>query len=314
MITIKGVSKSFGGIRAVRDVSFEVGKGEVVGLLGANGAGKSTTIRMITGFVPPDQGAIAINGHDTLDESAAARRQTGYLPESAPAYAEMPVRDYLDYRARLYSVARRNRRSAVDEALNRCDLTDVGGRRVGQLSRGYRQRVGLAAAILHEPPVLILDEPTSALDPRQIRQIRQLIRQLATERAVLVSSHILPEVEQTCDRIIVMARGQVRLNARPKDLMARHMAAAPMVAQIHGDARAAQKAVAALPGVTSVLPSRAPDSTWSTLTIQGASTDGSLERSLATALAPFGLRELRRQTPSLERIFLDLIESEGESA
>jgi ABC-2 type transport system ATP-binding protein len=312
MIKVQSVSKSFGGIRAVRDVSFEVGRGEVVGLLGANGAGKSTTIRMVTGFVPPDSGAIAINGHDTLDSSSQARKEIGYLPESAPAYAEMTTRDYLDYRGRLYGMSRRTRRAAIADSIAKCDLGDVAGRRVGHLSRGYRQRVGLAAAILHGPPVLVLDEPTSALDPRQIRQIRQLIRDLAAARAVLVSSHILPEVEQTCDRIIVMARGRVRLDARPRELLNRHSAAAPLVAQIKGDTSVVNQTLEAIPGVTGVEQMPPADPPWHSYMIKGS---GPLEEAIApaTTRAGLGLRDLRRQAPSLERIFLDLIESEDPS-
>jgi ABC-2 type transport system ATP-binding protein len=264
---------------------------------------------MVTGFVPPDSGAIAINGHDTLDASALARREIGYLPESAPAYAEMTTRDYLDYRGRLYRMPRKARREAMADSIAKCDLGDVAGRRVGHLSRGYRQRVGLAAAILHGPPVLVLDEPTSALDPRQIRQIRQLMRDLAAARAVLVSSHILPEVEQTCDRIIVMARGRVRLDARPQELLARHTAAAPLVAQLKGEASVVNQMLKAVSGVTGVEQVSPADPPWHSYVIYG---NGSLEEAIAAAAARagLGLRELRRQAPSLERIFLDLIESD----
>src|SRR5712671_529060 len=183
MIRVGSISKAFGRVQAVRRVSFEVPRGQVVGLLGANGAGKTTTIRMVTGFLPPDEGVITVEGFDTVRQSEQARRSLGYLPEAAPAYAEMAVEDYLDFRARLYSMRRAARKAGVERALGQCDLGSVRRRRVGQLSRGYRQRVGLAAAILHDPPVLVLDEPTSALDPRQIRHIRGLIRELAREKA-----------------------------------------------------------------------------------------------------------------------------------
>lgn len=312
MIQVQGVSKSFGGIRAVRDVSFDVARGEVVGLLGANGAGKSTTIRMVTGFVPADSGSISINGFDTLDAAMAARRQVGYLPESAPSYAEMTTRDYLDFRGRLYGMARTVRKAAIDQSLSRCDLAEVAARRVGQLSRGYRQRVGLAAAIMHDPAVLVLDEPTSALDPRQIRQVRTLVRQLAKDKAVLVSSHILPEVEQTCDRIIVMARGRVRLNAKPRELLAKHRATAPIVVQVKGDAIVAQRAFAGIQGVSAVEPGVSIGE-WHTFTIRGS---GAIEEAIGAAAirADLGLRELSRAAPSLERIFLELIESEDEQS
>jgi len=312
MIQVIGVSKSFGGIRAVRDVSFDVVRGEVVGLLGANGAGKSTTIRMVTGFVPADQGTISINGFDTMEAASKARRQVGYLPESAPAYAEMTTRDYLDFRGRLHGMGRGARRTAIESTLDRCDLRDVARRRVGQLSRGYRQRVGLAAAILSDPPALVLDEPTSALDPKQIRQVRNLIRELAKTRAVLVSSHILPEVEQTCDRIVIMARGKVRLNAKPQDLMARHRAIAPLVVQLKGDPAAAKRVVSGAVGVTSVELLPSSDPAWSSLLIRGTGSGGVLEEAVAAAATSAGLaiRELARQAPSLERIFLELIESD----
>jgi ABC-2 type transport system ATP-binding protein len=310
MIQVQGVSKSFGGIRAVRDVTFEVAQGEVVGLLGANGAGKSTTIRMVTGFVPADSGSISIGGHDTLDAASQARKQVGYLPESAPSYAEMTTRDYLDFRGRLYGMGRIVRRAAIDRAIAQCDLADVAKRRVGQLSRGYRQRVGLAAAVLSDPPVLVLDEPTSALDPKQIRQVRTLIRDLAKDKAVLVSSHILPEVEQTCDRIVVMARGRIRLNARPRELMAKHRATAPVSVQVRGDVAAARQALTAVSGVTSVELAWSVGE-WHAFTLRGT---GAIEEAVGAAVAKagLGLRELSRVMPSLERIFLELIESDDE--
>jgi ABC-2 type transport system ATP-binding protein len=311
MIQVQGVSKSFGGIRAVRDVTFDVARGEVVGLLGANGAGKSTTIRMVTGFVPADTGSISIGGHDTLDHAAQARRQVGYLPESAPSYAEMTTRDYLDFRGRLYGLRRPARRAAIEKSLARCDLGEVARRRVGHLSRGYRQRVGLAAAILSDPPVLVLDEPTSALDPKQIRQVRTLVRELARDKAVLVSSHILPEVEQTCDRIIVMARGRIKLNAKPRELLARHRASAPLIVQVRGDRAACREALAKVPGVSSVEPGPSIGD-WHTWTVRGM---GSLEEAVGAAAlkAGLGLRELTRLAPSLERIFLELIESDDDA-
>jgi ABC-2 type transport system ATP-binding protein len=220
MLCVRGVTKSFGSFRAVGGVggagggvgvgvSFEIAKGQIVGLLGPNGAGKTTTIRMITGMFPPDTGTITVNGSDTIDASIAARQAIGYLPESAPAYAEMAVEDLIDFRATLHGLPRRTRKAQVDRAIERCWLSDVRRRRVGHLSKGYRQRVGLAAAIVHDPKVLILDEPSNGLDPTQIAEMRRLIRELGQDRVVLVSSHILPEVEKTCDRVIIMIRGQV---------------------------------------------------------------------------------------------------------
>jgi ABC-2 type transport system ATP-binding protein len=311
MIQVRSVSKSFGRVNAVREVSFEVQRGQVVGLLGANGAGKTTTIRVVTGFLPPDSGSVLVEGRDSVTQSEAARRCLGYLPESAPAYGEMAVEDLLDFRARLYGMRRGVRRQAMNRVLGQCDLQGVRRRRVGQLSRGFRQRVGLAAAILHDPPVLVLDEPTSALDPRQIRQIRTLIRELARTKAVLVSSHILPEVEQTCDRVVIMTGGEVRVNARPSELLDSLRQGSPYLLEAsarHGDP---VPVLAAVPGVLGVDQIQR-GAEWTKLRIPAHPGAGDLREALAAALAAhrIPLRELTREAPSLERVFLQLIESE----
>lgn len=312
MIHVRAVSKSFGRVRAVSGVSFEVARGQVVGLLGANGAGKTTTIRMVTGFLPPDQGSITVQGHDTVRASEAARRCLGYLPESAPAYGEMAVEDYLDYRARLYAMPRAKRRAAVDRAVGQCELAEVRRRRVGQLSRGFRQRVGLAAAILHDPQVVVLDEPTSALDPKQIRQARSLIRSLAADKAVLVSSHILPEVEQTCDRVVIMAGGAVRVDARPGDLLASLRESSPYVVEVGAAPERVEKTLRAVGGVDRVETSVA-DQRWTRARVVAKAGSGDLRDAIAAALSRDALpvRELTRETPSLERVFLRLIESDA---
>jgi ABC-2 type transport system ATP-binding protein len=214
VIEARELSKRYGDLVAVDDVSFSVAPGEVVGFLGPNGAGKTTTMRILTGFLPPTDGSAAIAGHDIFEDPLAARRAVGYLPETPPLYPEMSVEDYLDYVARIKDVPRRARAGAVDRALERCGLGDVRRRIIGALSKGYRQRVGLAQAIVHEPPVLILDEPTVGLDPIQIREIRALIAALAVERAgekartVILSTHILPEVEAICRRVLIISRGR----------------------------------------------------------------------------------------------------------
>jgi len=211
MIEARGLSKRYGELVAVDDVSFEIGSGEVVGFLGPNGAGKTTTMRMLTGFLPPTDGTAVIAGHDIFADSQAARRAVGYLPETPPLYPEMDVTGYLRYVATIQDVPRARRRAAVERALERCGLTDVRRRLVGALSKGYRQRVGLAGAIVHTPPVLILDEPTVGLDPIQIREIRSLIKELATgsgDHAVILSTHILAEVEAICGRVILIHQGR----------------------------------------------------------------------------------------------------------
>lgn len=214
MIEARGLSKRYGDLVAVENVTFSVQPGEVVGFLGPNGAGKTTTMRMLTGFLPPTDGSASIAGHDIFEDPLAARRAVGYLPETPPLYPEMSVEDYVEYVAKLKDVPRKERRAAVDRALARCGLSDVRRRVIGALSKGYRQRVGLAQAIVHDPAVLILDEPTVGLDPIQIREIRALIAQLAAEkrngraRTVILSTHILPEVEAICRRVLIISRGR----------------------------------------------------------------------------------------------------------
>ncbi len=217
-ISVRGLCKRYGAWSAVEDLSFDVARGEVVGFLGPNGAGKTTTMRMLTGFVPPSEGVVRIAGHDIMGASIAARRAIGYLPEAPPLYPDMKVEAYLSYVAGLKDVPRRERRTAVGRALARCGLGDVRGRMIQHLSKGYRQRVGLAQAIVHEPAVLILDEPTVGLDPNQIREIRSLISELASpgeggqRQTVVLSTHILSEVEAICQRVIMIDRGRLAVD------------------------------------------------------------------------------------------------------
>lgn len=226
MIEARGLSKRYGDVVAVDDVSFSVGKGEVVGFLGPNGAGKTTTMRMLTGFIPPTDGTAVIAGHDIFEDPIAARRAVGYLPETPPLYPEMSVTAYLTYVARIKDVARRERREAVDRAVERCGLTGVRQQVIGTLSRGFRQRVGLAQAIVHDPAVLILDEPTVGLDPLQIREIRSLIAALAApdqgdaQHTVILSTHILPEVEAICRRVVLIHEGRKVVDAPLAELTA----------------------------------------------------------------------------------------------
>ncbi len=218
MIHVHEATKSFGRTRAVRGVGFTLDKGGVTGLLGPNGAGKTTTIRMIAGYLTPDSGRITLAGYDVQAEPAAAQRLLGYLPESAPLYPEMTTARYLDYRARLFGLGRTDRRRAIGRSIERCRLEEVAGRRIGVLSKGFRQRVGLASVLLHDPPVLILDEPTNGLDPSQIRTARGLIRELAEDRTVLLCTHIIPEAERVCSRILVIARGRLIADGTPASL------------------------------------------------------------------------------------------------
>src|SRR4051794_27125156 len=212
MIKVERLTKQYGSVKAVEGISFEVGRGEIVGLLGPNGAGKTTTMRILTTFLAPTSGRAVLAGHDVLDEPLEVRRHVGYLPENVPLYNEMRVTEYLRYRAKLKDVPRSDRRRAVSEVSSRCRLADVERRILGHLSRGYRQRVGLAEAMLHDPDILILDEPTSGLDPIQILEVRDLIRALADQHTILLSTHIMSEVEAVCGRVIIIAGGQIALD------------------------------------------------------------------------------------------------------
>ncbi len=211
MIEVKNLTKAYGSFVAIRDVSFKAERGQILGFLGPNGAGKTTTMRIITGYMPATSGTVVIDGLDIFTQSLQARRRIGYLPENPPLYSDMRVDGYLRFVARLRGVSR----SALEEALARvvevCGLSEVAHRICGQLSKGYRQRAGLAQALIHSPPVLVLDEPTIGLDPRQIHEIRELIRSLARERTIVLSTHILPEVSQICDRVVIINEGRVVL-------------------------------------------------------------------------------------------------------
>jgi ABC-2 type transport system ATP-binding protein len=218
VLAVRSLAKRFGDVVALQDVSFEVARGEIVGFLGPNGAGKTTTLRILSTYLTPDAGTATVGGHDSAREPMAVRRKLGYLPEHPPLYLDHTVREYLGFCAALRGVPRRRRAAAVDAAVARCGLTEVRDRLLGNLSKGFRQRVGLAQALVHGPEVLILDEPTVGLDPQQIREIRELIRALAGEHTVLLSTHILPEVAAVCGRVVIVHRGRVVADAPVTEL------------------------------------------------------------------------------------------------
>ena len=209
MIEVQNITKNYGPFQALKDISFQVDKGQIVGFLGPNGAGKTTTMRILTCFMPASRGRVTIAGHDVFKESREVRKRIGYLPENVPLYPEMTVTKYLKYMAKIRSVPRGSIKRQLDNAIEACGLTERRYQIIGQLSRGFRQRVGLAQALIHEPDVLILDEPTSGLDPRQIVEIRELIKALGKERTILFSTHILPEARMTCERLIIISRGTI---------------------------------------------------------------------------------------------------------
>ncbi len=221
MIEVKNLTKRFGTKTAVDDVSFTVEKGEILGFLGPNAAGKSTTMRMITGFIPPSAGTAAVGGHDVVEDSLAARRKIGYLPENAPVYPEMTVFDYLDFCAEIRGFGSGDRRRKVDETLERCFLDEVTHQSIGTLSKGFKQRVCFAQAILHDPEYLILDEPTDGLDPNQKHEVRLMIQRMSADKAIILSTHILDEMEAVCTRAIIIAKGRIVADDTPADLKAR---------------------------------------------------------------------------------------------
>ena len=254
MIEAQNLTRRYGDFTAVEGVTFTVNEGEIVGMLGPNGAGKTTTIRMITGFLPPSSGDVAVGGQDLLKEPLAARRQVGYLPENVALYGEMRVVEYLRYRAMLEGMTRAETRSRIPEVIGSCILEEVESQIIGTLSKGYRQRVGLAAAILHNPKVLVLDEPTVGLDPKQIIAIRSLIRDLGREQTLLISSHVLPEVELLCDRVIIIDRGRIVAEGTPQDLRDSWLGNTLIRIELKEESQNASAVLAEIGGVKSVEP------------------------------------------------------------
>ena len=241
MIEVEHLTKRYGTVTAVDDVSFRVNKGEILGFLGPNGAGKTTTMRVLTGYMPATDGRAAVAGYDVFDQPIEAKQRTGYLPETPPLYPDMTVREYLHFVAKIKGVAPKDRAARVDQVMARTWVTDMANRACGKLSKGYRQRVGLAQALIHNPDVLILDEPTAGLDPKQIIETRRLIKELAGDHTIILSTHILPEVEQTCQRVVIINKGRVVAEDTPENLTRRLHGSATMFVQVDGD-RAAEAA------------------------------------------------------------------------
>ena len=250
MLEVQNLSKSFYGTKAVDDITFRVESGEILGFLGPNGAGKTTTMRMITGFLPPTAGAVSLDGVDMAARPLEAKRHLGYLPETLAIYPEMRVAEYVRYRAELCGVPKKEAAARVGEALAKCFVDDVAKKPIGNLSKGYRQRVGLAAALVHRPKVLVMDEPTIGLDPRQIVKVRELIRDLRKDHTILLSTHILPEVELVCDRILIIDRGKIVAQGTPETLRQEMSHQPGLVLALKGEIAEADAAFRQLPGVT----------------------------------------------------------------
>ena len=310
MIKVENLTKRYAGVTAVNNLNFEVEKGEVVGFLGPNGAGKSTTMKILTGYLPATSGRASIAGFDVFECSLDARRRLGYLPESTPLYTDMRVGEYLRYRANLKGVAASKVREAVGEVLELCSLRDVERKIIGALSKGYRQRVGLADALVHDPALLILDEPTIGLDPNQIRQVRELIKNLGGKRTVLISTHILPEVEIMCSRVIVIHKGQIRASDTADNLLKNHRAVGSMRVEAKVGSDSAAEMLARLPGVKDVVAEKDGDYSIFQLRIEANADLSEDVVNLATSRR-WSLRELSRRRPTLEDVFVELTHSDS---
>mgnify|MGYP001174120870 CR=1 FL=1 len=319
MIKVDGLTKRYARTVAVDDISFFVDKGRIVGFLGPNGAGKTTTMRILTCFLPPTSGQVEVAGFDVLKQPLEVKKRIGYLPESPPLYPEMEVVEYLSFVARLKGIPRSAVRQRVDEAVEKCALGDVRKTLQSKLSKGYRQRVGLAQALLHNPDVLILDEPTAGLDPKQIIETRQLIKQLAGEHTIILSTHILPEVEQTCQQVIIINKGKLVATDSVDNLTRRLRGSEAVAVEVEGrdgaiEAAQVRKRLEQVPGVSRVL-DRAADgrrASFDVESLEGKAIRAEIAR--AVVEAGWNLLELRPVAFSLEEIFLQLTASEEQTA
>ena len=310
MIEVQHLTKRYGRVTAVDDVSFRVERGEILGFLGPNGAGKTTTMRILTGYMPATEGKAIVAGFDVFDQPIEAKRRTGYLPETPPLYPDMSVVEYLDFVAKIKGVPSADRRQRVSAVMRRTRIDDMAHRLCSKLSKGYRQRVGLAQAILHNPDVLILDEPTAGLDPKQIIETRNLIKELAGDHTIILSTHILPEVSQTCQRVVIINKGHVVAIDTPDNLMARLAGSETMYVQVDASGADAAAALGKVAGVKRVTESDRRDS------IVGYAVESEkghdIRRDLARAVVTsgWGLLELKPLRMSLEDIFLSLTTDE----
>ncbi|HKB12806.1 MAG TPA: ABC transporter ATP-binding protein [Vicinamibacterales bacterium] len=306
MIEVQHLTKRYGRITAVNDVSFRVERGEILGFLGPNGAGKTTTMRILTGYMPATEGKAIVAGFDVFDQPIEAKRRTGYLPETPPLYPDMSVAEYLDFVAKVKGVPSNERRARIGYVMERTRITDMASRLTGKLSKGYRQRVGLAQALIHNPDVLILDEPTAGLDPKQIIETRQLIKQLAGDHTIILSTHILPEVSQTCQRVVIINHGRVVAVDTPDNLTARLRGSETMYLQVDAAGVDASSTLKRIAGVTRVAEADRRDG------VIGYEVDSEqgrdIRRDLARAIVNngWGLLELRPMRMSLEEVFLSL--------
>jgi ABC-2 type transport system ATP-binding protein len=314
VIEVQHITKRYGGVTAVDDVSFRVDKGEILGFLGPNGAGKTTTMRILTGYMPPTDGKATVAGFDVFTHPVEAKRRTGYLPETPPLYPDMTVREYLDFAARIKGVPPKERRDRVTAVMKRTHVAEMADRHCSKLSKGYRQRVGLGQALIHNPEVLILDEPTAGLDPKQIIETRDLIRSLAGDHTIVLSTHILPEVAQTCQRVVIISKGRVVAVDTPKGLETRLQGAETLYVQIDAQGAEAEPVLTAIPGVTRVAMSDHRDGVHAFEVESARGTDIRRDLARTVVTSGWGLLELRPMRLSLEEIFLQVTTDESAPA
>jgi ABC-2 type transport system ATP-binding protein len=310
MIKVCNVTKRYPARVAVDDISFEVERGEIVGFLGPNGAGKTTTMRMLTGYLAMNAGTIEVAGYDIAKHPQEVRRRIGYLPESCPLYPEMRVDEYLRFRAELKGVKAPARKAKVNEVKEQCGLSDVGKRIIGQLSKGYRQRVGLADTLVHDPDLLVLDEPTVGLDPYQIRQVRELIKQLSERHTILLSTHILPEVEAICERIMIINEGKIVASDTEQNLHRKLHANSVIEMEVMADKDDAVTKISSMEGVD-VRNSSELDSGWVWVEIEADSSSMRVELYNLAVTEGWVLRELTEQEHSLEDTFVQITRTVG---
>jgi gliding motility-associated transport system ATP-binding protein len=310
MIEVENLTKHYGPVTAIRDVSFSVAPGEIVGFLGPNGAGKSTTMRILSCFMPASGGSARVAGYDVFRESMEVRRRIGYLPENVPLYSDMRVAAYLDFVAEVKGVGRATRRARVAEVMERCLITDVQNRLIGKLSKGYRQRVGLAQAIVSDPHVLILDEPTIGLDPRQIADIRALIKSLAGEHTVILSTHILPEVSMVCSSVVIINKGMIVARGPIDTLVEQFFPTSRVEVEMLGPQAAVRDGMRTIPGVLQVTPEGADDGAGRYVVESARGRDVRAEIFQLAAQQKWELRELRRVGMTLEEVFIRIVAGE----
>jgi ABC-2 type transport system ATP-binding protein len=313
VIEVQHLTKQYGRVTAVSDLSFRVERGEILGFLGPNGAGKTTTMRILTGYMPATEGKAIVAGFDVFAQPIEAKRRTGYLPETPPLYPDMTVAEYLDFVSKIKGVPAQGRRQRIREVMERTRIADMASRMCSKLSKGYKQRVGLAQAIIHNPDVLILDEPTAGLDPKQIIETRELIKELAGSHTIILSTHILPEVSQTCERVVIINKGHVVAEDTPANLTARAQGAETMYLQVDAGGADPQAALRRIAGVTRITEA---DRQHTVVGYEIESERGrDVRRDLAQAVvgSGWGLLELRPTRLSLEDVFLSLMISDEQT-